>query len=75
MKGVNVMVVEDEWGDLVCYGSIACDGVEQTARDKEYREKIRECYPKVSHGAPSPVFHNCHLYDSGTFIDVHYLFI
>lgn len=44
------MVVEDEWGDIVAYGSIACDSVEQTARDAAYRTKIRECYPKVSGG-------------------------
>lgn len=47
VKDVNVMVVEDEWGDLVAYGSIACDSVEQTTRDAAYRAKIRECYPKV----------------------------
>ncbi|KAK8385333.1 hypothetical protein O3P69_012275 [Scylla paramamosain] len=48
VKDVNVMVVEDEWGDLVAYGSIACDSVEQTTRDAAYRAKIRECYPKVT---------------------------
>ncbi|KAG0725771.1 Protein O-GlcNAcase [Chionoecetes opilio] len=48
VKGVNVMVVEDDWGCLVAYGSLAVDATEQTARDAAYRAKIRDHYPKIS---------------------------
>lgn len=42
------MVVEDEWGDIVAYGSVAGNAVEQTTLEATYREQIRDKYPKVS---------------------------
>lgn len=47
VKDVIVMVVEDEWGDLLAYGFVTCDPVEHTNRETEYRQQIRDKYPKV----------------------------
>ncbi|XP_042220168.1 protein O-GlcNAcase-like isoform X1 [Homarus americanus] len=47
MKDVVVMVVEDEWGDLVAYSSIAGNAMEHNRREAVYRESIRDKYPKV----------------------------
>ncbi|XP_064095431.1 protein O-GlcNAcase-like isoform X1 [Macrobrachium nipponense] len=48
MKEVIVMVVEDEWGDLVAYASAAGNSIAQTARQSAYLSQIREKYPKVT---------------------------
>ncbi|XP_071513082.1 protein O-GlcNAcase isoform X1 [Panulirus ornatus] len=47
-KDVIVMVVEDEWGDIVAYGSVAGNAVEHTTLEAAYREQIRDKYPKVT---------------------------
>lgn len=48
LEEVVVMVVEDEWGDIVAYASAAGNSVAQTARNSSYLAQIREKYPKVS---------------------------
>ncbi|XP_042870667.1 protein O-GlcNAcase-like isoform X2 [Penaeus japonicus] len=45
---VVVMVVEDEWGDIVAYASAAGNSVAQTGRHSSYLAQTREKYPKVT---------------------------